>query len=170
MYRNNHGFSLIEIVVVLVLIGIIAATVFTRSVSFPRVNYIGQVEKIQNHFRYAKAMAMKRSTTNELWGINCDGNYYWLFHIKDRTDFAYFYDDSIAIKLPGEENEKVSFSKIGVSMNPFSLYFDQYGHPFWNGPFDTLATNKHIVIITADAEAVPMDIVIFPETGLITTQ
>ena len=83
MKRNNQGFTLVEIVVVLLLISIIAATFFTRSITFPQVNYRGQEEKIQNHIRYAKALAMKRSITDEIWGIICSGSSYWLFHIAD---------------------------------------------------------------------------------------
>lgn len=170
MHRNSHGFSLIEIIAVLVVISIIAATVFTRSVSFPHVNYVGQVEKIQSHLHYAKSLAMKRSMTNELWGINCDGNYYWLFHIKDRTDPAYFGQEANPIILPGEGNEKVSFLEIGVSMDPFILFFDKYGRPLKDDPFNSLAANLTIKINTADAEAIPKEIVIVPETGYIRPQ
>ena len=171
MHRNNHGFSLIEIVVVLVLISIIAATVFTRSISVTEVNYNGQVEKILNHIRYAKALAMKRGMTNELWGINCDGNFYWLFHILDRTDVGYIINmmDTPVI-LPGEENEKVSFSKIGVSMDPFTVYFDKYGHALYPSPFNPLSQDLAIEVTTADAEVLTKEIVITPETGFISTQ
>jgi prepilin-type N-terminal cleavage/methylation domain-containing protein len=170
MKRNEQGFTLIEIVVVLVLISIIAATLFTRSITFPQVNYIGQVEKIQNHIRYAKALAMKRSIAEEMWGINCSGNYYWLFHLKDRSDPEYFGAEDIHIAFPGEENEEVSFSKIGVSMNPFVVYFDKYGRPFKIGPYTGLTSNLQITIHTADADVSTKQIVITPETGFITTQ
>ena len=113
---------------------------------------------------------MKRSVTDEMWGINCNGNYYWLFHLKDRTDPAYYGTEYNPITLPGEENEKVSFSNVGVSMNPFILYFDKYGHPFRIGPFTKLLSNLQITVHTADAEVLTKQIVITPETGFITTQ
>jgi len=170
MNRNNHGFTIVEIVVVLVLISIIAAAVFTRSITTDQINYSGQVEKIQNHISYAKALAMKASIDNEFWGIDCDGNYYWLFHLKDSYDIAYYEDWLIPIKLPGEENEKISFSKIGVSMNAFTLYFDKYGHPFSPDAYTSLSDDLVIDVLSAGGDVVQRAVVIKPETGLITTQ
>ena len=173
MKRNNQGFTLVEIVVVLLLISIIAATFFTRSITFPQVNYRGQVEKIQNHIRYAKALAMKRSITDEMWGINCNGSNYWLFHLVDRNHPPEDEEGEVVlapITLPGEENEEVSLSKLGVSILPFTIYFDKYGRPFDLGPFHDLTSNMLITINTEDAEVLTKKIVIFPETGFITTQ
>ena len=64
MNGNNRGFTLVEVTVVVVLIGIIAAVVFARSISTDQLNVVGQVDKIRNHIRYAQSMAMKR---NEVW-------------------------------------------------------------------------------------------------------
>ena len=173
MKRNNQGFTLVEIVVVLLLISIIAATFFTRSITFPQVSYTGQVEKIQNHIRYAKALAMKQSITDELWGISCADNHYWLFHIADRYHPPEDAEGDVLlspITMPGEKNEKVSLSAMGVTLSPFSLYFDKYGRPFEITPTQDLTSNMEITIHTADAQVLPKKIVIFPETGFITTQ
>ncbi len=78
MNRNNRGFTLVEITVVVILIGIIAAAVFARSISIDRINIVGEVDKIRNHIRYAQSMAMKR---NEVWVISCDATQYWLSDI-----------------------------------------------------------------------------------------
>ncbi len=86
MNRNNRGFTLVEITVVVVLIGIIAAVVFARSISTDQINLVGQVDKIRNHIRYAQSMAMKR---NEVWVISCDATQYWLsdIYIKPQLNF-----------------------------------------------------------------------------------
>ena len=68
MKPNDHGFTLIEIVIVMVLISIVAATVFTRSITADELNLVSRAEKIQAHIRYAQSMAMKG---NDVWGINC---------------------------------------------------------------------------------------------------
>ena len=60
MNRNSRGFTLVEITVVVVLIGIIAAVLFARSISTDQINVVGEVDKIRNHIRYAQSMAMKR--------------------------------------------------------------------------------------------------------------
>ena len=173
MKRNNQGFTLVEIVVVLLLISIIAATFFTRSITFPQVKYRGQVEKIQNHIRYAKALAMKRSITDEIWGIICSGTQYWLFHIADINNPPEDESGDVVlapITLPGEENAEVSLSEMGVTLSPFGIYFDKYGHPFDIGSAHELTSNMEITIPTADAEVLTKKIVIFPETGFITIQ
>ena len=71
MNGNNRGFTLVEVTVVAVLIGIIAAVVFARSISTDQINVVGQVDKIRNHIRYAQSMAMKR---NEPWVISCNAS------------------------------------------------------------------------------------------------
>ena len=85
MTRNNRGFTIIEIVVVLVLISIIAAAVFRRSISTDQMNFRSQFDKIQNQARYPQSMAVKRS---QWWGMSCDTSDYWIFTGTDETNAA----------------------------------------------------------------------------------
>jgi prepilin-type N-terminal cleavage/methylation domain-containing protein len=162
MNRNNHGFTIVEIVVVLVLISIIAAAVFTRSITTDQINFVSQAEKIRNHIRYAQSLAMKRG---EIWGIKCDGNYYWLFNWKK------IFDDKKAIKLPGEENDKIPLSDLGITMNGYTLFYKQYGVPYQTSPNSpvTIAAPLNINITAVDASQ-SMTISVTPDTGLIVTQ
>ncbi len=116
MNRNIRGFTLVEITVVVVLIGIISAVVLARSITTDRINVVGEVDKIRNHIRYAQSMAMKR---NEVWRISCDGTQYWLS------------DDSLnTVKLPGATSAQISLAGLAVSMNAFTIYFDTLGIPY----------------------------------------
>ena len=100
MYRNNHGFTLIEIVTVLVLMSIIATGVLVASMNTDQIDLTAQVAKIRNHIRYAQAMALKRSDKN--WGIKCDGSTaYWFFEGTNPDDGA------SQLPLPGEKNSKI---------------------------------------------------------------
>ena len=60
-YKNSHGFTIIEIVVVLLLISIVAAAVFQRSISTDQMNFRSQFDKIQNQVRYPQSIAIKQS-------------------------------------------------------------------------------------------------------------
>ena len=159
MNGNNRGFTLVEVTVVAVLIGIIAAVVFARSISTDQINVVGQVDKIRNHIRYAQSMAMK---SNEVWVISCDATQYWL---SDHT--------LSAVKLPGTTTDQISLADLGVSMNAFTVYFDPLGIPYHsyvdkdnNDP--VAPDNPRVITISAGSELHTLTVT--PETGLITTQ
>ena len=156
--RNSHGFTLVEITVVVVLIGIIAAVVFARSISTDQINLVGEVDKIRNHIRYAQSMAMK---SNEEWVISCDGSQYWL---SDRT--------LSAVHLPGSTTDRISLADLGVSMNAFTVYFDRWGIPYHsyvdednNNPITP--GNPRTITISAGSES--RTLTVTPETGFIAT-
>jgi prepilin-type N-terminal cleavage/methylation domain-containing protein len=159
MNRNNRGFTLVEITVVVVLIGIIAAVVFARSISTDQINVVGQVDKIRNHIRYAQSMAMKR---NEVWVISCDAAQYWLSDIT-----------LTPVKLPGATTDRISLADLGVSMNAFAVYFDPLGipyHSYTDEDTNTPVTPGNPRTITISAGSESRTLTVTPETGFITTQ
>jgi prepilin-type N-terminal cleavage/methylation domain-containing protein len=166
MKPNDHGFTLIEIVVVMVLISIVAAAVFTRSITTDELNLISRTDKIQNHIRYAQSMAMK---TNEVWGIVCNVGEYWLFNGWQPADVL------TGVQLPGETGSTIDLEEIGVHINNFFLFFDSYGKPYLSlnlsDPDETqavsTATPLTITITSAEEEALKKKLSITPETGLI---
>jgi len=159
MNRNNRGFTLVEITVVVILIGIIAAAVFARSISTDRINIVGEVDKIRNHIRYAQSMALKR---NDVWVISCDATQYWLSDITLNP-----------VDLPGATSNRISLADLGVSMNAFAVYFDPLGIPYHsytdednNTP--VTAGNPRNIAISAGSES--RTLTVTPQTGLVTTQ
>ena len=112
MTRDNRGFTFLEIVVVMVLISIIAAVTFSRSITTTQINFVGQADKIRQHIRYAQSLAMKR---DEIWGIRSSATQYWLF--KNTT--------SNEVQLPGEQNTKITLAALGITMNSFTVYFNR---------------------------------------------
>ncbi len=168
MNRNSHGFTLIEIIVVLVLISIISAALFARSITTAQINLVGEVAKIRNHIRYAQSLAMKGVAMNsdERWGIKCLGGQYWLFNYEN------FGDDNNPVILPGEDTDTISLSDLKVNMTVFTLFFDSLGVPYkqnWNIPVEP--GNPLTVTISAVADPTKSrDLTITPETGLIITQ
>ena len=119
MNPDNRGFTIIEIVVVLVLISIIAAAIFGRSITTGQINFVGQVDRIRNHIRYPQSMAMKR---NEIWGFRCDTHDYWIFTGTNAQVEQQ--------KIPGENKTKLSLADRKISMDEFTVFFDKYGKPY----------------------------------------
>ena len=166
MKRNNHGFSLIEIIVVLVLISIIAAAVFTRSITTEELNLAARTEKIQGHIRFAQSMALKK---NEPWGIASIGTQYWLFRGYKPADFL------TGQRLPGENTDKIILTGSGLGLNPFSLYFDHIGKPYllldYDNPVNTkpVSASFPLIITITSTEDITKTrkLSITPETGLI---
>ncbi|MGD9014151.1 MAG: type II secretion system protein [Desulfobacterales bacterium] len=155
MLRSQHGFTLIEITVVLVLMAIISAYVIGRSVTSDQVDVTGQTDRIRNQIRFAQSIAMKRS--DAVWGITCNANQYWMFSGSPATPEV----------LPGESNAQINLSDLGISLDPFTLYFDRIGRPYEaytdednNTPLDSN------LIITVSAGGQNRDITVIPETGL----
>jgi MSHA pilin protein MshC len=153
---DNRGFTIIEIVVVLLLISIIAAATFQRSISTDQMNFRSQFDKIQNQMRYPQSIAMKHS---EWWGFACDGNDYWIFTGTN--------EDTVSEHrlLPGQENVKIALTDLGVTMTPFTVIFDGYGIPYW-GDWNTKMSSEETIILTGSG-APPGSVKIVPETGLI---
>ena len=158
--QNQQGFSLIEIVVVMVLISIIAATVFTRSITTDQMNVSAQTEKIKSHIRYAQSLAMKRS---EIWGIKCASNEYWLFSGVDPDN------GPNQVMLPGEKAVKLSLNDLNLTMDAFTIFFDRYGKPY-NAYTDESNNNplsSELTITVSGSQS--RNVTITPETGLIKT-
>ena len=163
MNRNNRGFTLVEITVVVILIGIIAAAVFARSISTDRINIVGEVDKIRNHIRYAQSIAMKR---NEVWVISFNATQYWLSDITLNP-----------VELPGVTTATISLTDLGVSItgNAFAVYFDPLGIPYHfvdedNEENNTPVTPGNPRNITISAGSESRTLTITPETGLVITQ
>jgi len=166
MTQNSRGFTLVEVTVVVVLIGIIAAVVFARSISTDQLNVVGQVDKIRNHIRFAQSMALKRLDMNsdERWGIKCLGGQYWLFTYENIAD------ENTPIMLPGAKNEKISLSDLGITMIGYTLFFDGLGVPYKESPTSQLADPFNIKITASTDTSQSRTLTVTPETGFITTQ
>jgi MSHA pilin protein MshC len=153
--KNNYGFTIIEIIVVLLLISIIAAAAFQRSISTDQIDFRGHFDKIQNQVRYPQSIAMKRS---EWWGLACAANQYWIFTGTNK--------DTVANQrqLPGQEDIKISLTDLGMTMTPFTVIFDSYGIPYW-GDWNTKMTSEETITLTGSGHSDSFTII--PETGLI---
>jgi MSHA pilin protein MshC len=158
---NRHGFTLIEIIAVLLIVGILAAFIVSSIMDTSSTDRIAQESVIKNHIRYAQAAAMKLGAVG---GIKCDATDYWLF-LDDDLDLTTPTDpDSAANQrtLPGEENLKVALADKKITMNTYTLFFDAHGRPYTS--YTDATTNTPV------SAANPLSITIdsVPATGAVT--
>jgi type II secretory pathway pseudopilin PulG len=155
---------MIEMVVVLLLMTIIAATVLGRSIATSDLDLNSETDKIRNHLRFAQAEAMKRSNT--AWGIKFDPaqSEYWLFRGAN-PDSA-----SDQIRLPGVSyagaSNKVSLPSgisIATTLDQNTVFFNSIGRPYSPDAVTAVTTQKSVTVSAGETRS----ITITPETGLI---
>lgn len=161
----SPGFTVIEIVVVMVLMSIITAVVLGRSITTSEIDVVGQTDKIRNHLRYAQAIAMKRSDT--VWGIEFAADKYRFFSGTSPQNNE--------ILLPGGEysggDTFIKYSDLGVSITVAGLspsgavFFDRFGKPYDDYTNNSPLLSAASITISAGGES--RSIQITPETGLI---
>lgn len=161
---RSSGFTLIEMVVVLILMTIIAATVLGRSIATSDIDLNSETDKIRNHLRFAQAEAMKRSDT--AWGIKFDPGQseYWLFKGPNPDDVGE------QVRLPGVSyaggSNKVGLpSGISVSttLDQNTVFFDRIGKPYGPTAANAITAQKNVTISAGESRT----ITITPETGLV---
>jgi len=162
--KRQSGFTMIEMVVVLLLMGIIAATVLGRSIATSDIDLNSETDKIRNHLRFAQAEAMKRSNT--VWGIKSAGNEYWLFRDTNPDNAAN------EVRLPGVAysgaSNRINEADIRATVSDFTVFFDRIGKPYTaytNETTNTPLAGQLTITVTAGSQNRP--ITITPETGLI---
>ena len=152
-------------VVVLLLMGIIAAAVLGRSITTGDLDLNSETDKIRNHLRFAQAEAMKRAYQDyPVWGIKSEGTEYWLFRgINPNAN---------EVRLPGVNyagaSNRINEGDINVAVSDFTIFFDRIGKPY------TAYTNENTntplasqMQITVTARSQNQAITLTPETGLI---
>ncbi len=117
--KNNSGFTIIEVVAVLIVMGIITAFAVGR-VADNKPELIAQKEVLKVHLRYAQSRAMN---SNDNYGIESDatGDTYWLFRNVGTN----------IVNFPGEQLGPINLSALGLSMNAnIIVSFDSRGIPY----------------------------------------
>ncbi len=149
---NKSGFTLIEVVTVLILLGILAAFVAMRATDH-HSELVAQTEILKSHLRYAQ---MKSMTSNGVWGIHSAGNSYRLFTNGDT---------GTGIQLPGEDDLEVDLSTYGLSLSGFTYSFETWGSPCTDVDASARLTATASITVSEGGES--KSITITPYTGLI---
>lgn len=110
--EKNSGFTIIEVIVVLILLGVLTAVVASQTMDNTS-ELIAQTEVIKSHLRYAQNRAI-RSTVK--WGIVFAGSTYSLCDQDGNQGF-----------FPGESEVDVALSGMTASG---TVFFDDCGVPY----------------------------------------
>ena len=143
---RSNGFTMIEIISVLVIIGILSAVAISKMDSTDVYEVVMEIETMKTHLRYSQIRAMSH---NEPWGIK----------ISKGTSYTLQKNDTTApVNLPNKDSATHFFSK-GISINPGNqvINFDDLGSP----------GNADIVITLKKQGKNPRRINITPKTGFI---
>jgi MSHA pilin protein MshC len=158
--RGPAGFSVLELIVVLLLMGILAATIASRSVTLANMDLGTATDQVRSHLRFAQADAMK---SRDVRGISSSGTQYWFFTGTNPAN---------EVRLPGVEysgaSNRLSEAQLKATLSDFTVFFDRIGKPYL--AYTDAAVNTPLpatLSVNLSAGAESRTITITPETGLI---
>jgi prepilin-type N-terminal cleavage/methylation domain-containing protein len=173
IFKTQNGFTLIEIISVLVILGILVVVAVSRMSNHDVAVYTG-ADALKAHLRYAQTMAMNKdpntsANTETIMGINYDAgtNQYWLFKGINTSDIIFLPDDSKYIT--GDRKIDLTAKKITLGSG-FTIYFDNHGIPYTlytDSTTNTPLANALTISVTALSGGSSKSLTITPQTGFI---
>jgi len=119
--KNNKGFTLIEAIAVLIILGIVSAAVISRGMATADVDLQVEVDTLKSHLRYAQYLAMNNVSPAK-WGIQINGQSYTL--VRNLTGNGTTFDSPY--NLPNESSATHSISPFSATS---TVLFDEWGSP-----------------------------------------
>jgi prepilin-type N-terminal cleavage/methylation domain-containing protein len=168
MHKNENGFTILEIIAVLVIVGILAAVAVSRAVNVGPELSAG-ADTLRMHLRYAQTLAMNSTPTASgvpvIWGIGGNANSYWLFQGTNTANYKPLPEDAKYINANNTIN--LPAKKISLGGN-FTVLFDDHGIPY-DSTLTALNANLTLTVNPVGGGATPITVTIIPLTGYVRT-
>lgn len=168
IFKTQDGFTILEIIAVLVILGILVTVAVSRSGNYTAQVYTG-ADVLKNHLRYAQTMAMNYNPNagETIWGIKSDGTSYWLFQGVATENSLLLPDDTQYVT--GDRRVDLTAKKIRFNAG-FTVYFDNFGIPYsayTNSTTNTPLADDLIIVVTPLSGSSSKSVTITPLTGFI---
>ena len=121
--KNNKGFTMIEVIAVLVILAIVSAVVISRGIATADVDLQVEVDTLKSHLRYAQYLAMNDLSPVK-WGITISGQTYRL--VRNPSGNGSTFDSPTPCNLPNESSDTHSISPFSATS---TVLFDEWGSP-----------------------------------------
>jgi len=175
VFKTQAGFTLMEVIAVLVILGILVAVAVSRAKNYDTETVYAGTDALKVHLRYAQTMAMNRTPdidapdTETIMGLKYDAaaNQYWLFKGTNTGDIHFLPDDSKYVTNDGKIN--LTAKKIRLNSG-FTIYFDNYGIPYTaytSSTTNTLLANELAIVAASLSGSFSKSLTITPLTGFI---
>jgi len=122
--HRQRGFTLLEVVSVLVLIGIISAVAISRVMSTTQITLKANAETLKVHLRYAQLRAL--NNTEKAWGVYFIGGGVYKLYYADTTG-------THDVPSPGGDGNTVTLQNVdAITTNDggSQVSFDKWGKPY----------------------------------------
>ena len=165
-YSNRNGFTLLEVVAILVILGIITALAISQ-LSSSQNNLIAATDTLTSHLRLAQARAMNTSAaTVSVWGVNFTSpTQYYLFYCAAASSCTTPANNKVA--FPGAGSVDITpTGGVQVTNGALVLAFDRFGTPYTNATLTTILAAQ-LTITLKDKNNNTRTINITPQTGMI---
>lgn len=170
--KNNGGFTLIEVISVLVILAILVAVAVTVMTNFNTEVYTG-IDALKGHLRYAQTQAMNENPntgSETIMGINYDSsaNQYWMFQGTNTTAIRFLPDD--AKYMTSDHKINLTAKKITLNGGGFTIYFDNHGIPYsayTSSTVNTPLATGLTIVVASHSGSFSSSLTITPLTGFI---
>jgi prepilin-type N-terminal cleavage/methylation domain-containing protein len=147
-WKCRRGFTAIEVIAVLIIIGVLAAVIVARYWGTSSYSVPAVAEEVKNHVRYAQTRAM---STNVIWGVFFISNTQYTIYRNGNTGSTNW------VSPPGADSNTMNLSSPGVTLGVTAndvVSLDDWGRPCTDAAGTTLQTMARSITVTGGGQTV----------------